>query len=176
MLPLHDPPSDPVRPGSRPSIPRRGVRGGFSLIETVMVVAIVGVGLGMALPRVQRLSTYSRVSNAQSVVAGDIRRAAGRAAQRRRPMMVRWDSVSSRMVVRQLGSSAALLQRPLGSLSEYNLRVRVVPDSAIILPSGLANTFCVRLQGGNAPDTVVRRVQLTTGGQARLLAPGVACS
>ena len=57
-------------PAAPPTMPRRSARGGFSMIETVMVVSIIGVGLGMALPRVQRLSNYSRVSNAQSVVAG----------------------------------------------------------------------------------------------------------
>lgn len=158
-----------------PALPWSGGRRGFSMIEMLVIVVIIGVSLGMALPRVQRLSTVSRVSNAQSVVAGDIRRVAGLAAQRRRPMVMRWDSASSRMVARQLGSSGALLQRALGAQSEYRLSVVVSPDSAIILPSGLASTFCVRLQGGYAPDTVVRRVQLNTSGQARLLAPGGAC-
>ncbi len=148
---------------------------GFSMVEMVVVLVIVGIMIALALPRVQRQTNLARVNNAQSVVAGDLRRAATLAAQRRRPMEVRWDATSARLVVRQLGTTTELVHRALGARSEYRLQVSVAPDSAIILPSGLANAFCVRLQGGNAPDTVVRRVRITTSGQARLLAPGEAC-
>ena len=149
--------------------------GGFSLMEIVMILVIVGIGLALALPRVRGISNLARATTAQSVVAGDIRRMAALAAQRRRPMVVRWDPVRAELVAGQLGSTVPVLRRALGAQSEYRLQVSVTPDSAIILPSGLASAFCVRLQSGNAPDTVVRRVQVTMGGQARLLASGVAC-
>ena len=155
---------------------RQRKRDGFSMLEIVAVIVIIGAVLALALPRVQRITALTRVSGAQSVVAGDLRRTAGLAAQHRRPMVVRWDSLTSQLVARRLGSSEILLRRSLGQGSEYRLRVSITPDSAIILPSGLASLLCVRLEGGSAPDTVVRRVKLTDGGQARVLAPGADCT
>ncbi len=152
------------------------VRRGFSMIEMLMVVTVAGLGLAAALPRVQRSAALGRVSSAQSTVTGDLRQAAGLASMQRRPMVVAWQASTGELLIRDVGTNTVRVRRSLGSSSEYGLQVSLVPDSAIILPSSLTRGLCLRLQAGNAPDTLVRRVMLTVGGQARSIAPGAACA
>lgn len=75
-----------MRSSTRVGWRRRAPAGGFSLLELMVVVSVVGLLLGVALPKFNRLRDVMSVEQATTLVAGELRRARAEAVKRNRPV------------------------------------------------------------------------------------------
>lgn len=144
-------------------------RGGFTAIELVIVVVMIGVIAAFGFPRVSREIRRSRASQAASIVAADIEVAFTAAGRERRPVTVSYSSSTKQLQVLDRQTSAVIRRRPLGSDSEWNLdQVTTTGLPVTIFPSGVASgSFTIDLTSG----TFTRRVTSTRVGLTRVYTP-----
>lgn len=131
-------------------------RRGFTLIELMIVVIIVGLLLGVAIPRVGNSITRDRVDRAAFVVQGVLDEATQIARRRGVPVTVTLQSSALRINLRSSG--AALKSRNFGNASDMRATLALNPSGGItIFPTGRASAaLTVTISGGGASSTVTR--------------------
>lgn len=135
-------------------------RPGFTLIEMLIVVALVGVLLVVALPRVGTSVRQDRVQRAAMVTQGLLDEAALLAARRRAPVNV--SVTGSFLQVTDRASGAVLRRRGFGAGQDLNATLTISPGTgATIFPNGRANAALQISLSGSGETVVVSRT--TTG-------------
>jgi prepilin-type N-terminal cleavage/methylation domain-containing protein len=143
-------------------------RDGFTAIELVIVMVMIGALTAFGFPRVAREIRRSRANQAASIVASDIEVAFTAAARERRPVTVSYSSSTKQLQVADRLTSTVIRRRPLGSDSEWNLEVTTTGLPITIFPSGVASgSFTIDLTSG----TFTRRVTSTRVGLTRVYTP-----
>lgn len=138
----------------------RGRRTGFTLIEILIVVVLVGILLGVAIPRVGTSVRQDRVQRAAMVAQGMLDEASLFAARRRTPVNVAisgsWLQVTDR------ASGTVLRQRSFGAGQELNATLAINPTGGVtIFPNGRASAALSLTLSGSGESVVVSRT--TTG-------------
>jgi prepilin-type N-terminal cleavage/methylation domain-containing protein len=135
-------------------------RAGFTLIEILIVVVLVGIILGTAIPRVGTSVRQDRVNRAAMVTQGMIDEASLFAARRRTPVNV---SVSGSVLqITDRATGAVLRQRSFGAGEELNATLAISPTTGVtIFPNGRANAALRIALSGSGESVVVSRT--TTG-------------
>lgn len=115
---------------------------GFSMIELIIVVSILGIMatlIGTAIPRMIR---HNRVNRATTVIASDIQNAFAVAARQREPVRIQADNVGRSYQFVDRKSGAVLRIRTFyGDASEYNLdSLTFTPATIDVFPSGVSST------------------------------------
>lgn len=153
----------------RRSLPFHSGRGGFTLIEMLIVVVVLSLLAAIALPRIGNQVARSKVRQAATVVMGDLEQAVALAARSRRPIVVRCDCANRTLLLRDRGvADSVRLRRNLGPGSDLEVTtMTLLPDSIVAFPSGvLSDTLAVRLDG---PGGYSRTVTVSRTGRVRLL-------
>lgn len=129
---------------------------GFTLIELMIVVVIIGLLLGIAVPRVGNSITRDRVDRAAFVVQGVLDEATQIARRQGVPVTVTFQSSALRINLRSSG--AALKSRTFGNASDMRATLALSPNGGItIFPTGRASApLTVTITGGGASSTVTR--------------------
>lgn len=132
-------------------------RAGFTLIEILIVVVIVGTLLGVAIPRIGTSVTQDRVRRSAVVVQGMVEEAGLLAARRRAPVTLTLSN--GWLEVRDRGTNAVLRRRSFGNASaDLKATVAIAPTAGItIFPNGRSSSgLRISLTGGGTTEVVSR--------------------
>ncbi|MGH7551688.1 MAG: GspH/FimT family pseudopilin [Longimicrobiales bacterium] len=116
-------------------------RRGFSLMEAIVVMALMGIIATIAFPAVERQLLATKVDRAAMVMAADMQHAFTLAARQRRPIRVNLDWVGKQMTIRDRQTNAILSRRHYGpELSPFALSDFDSSTGAFfVFPNGMAN-------------------------------------
>jgi type II secretion system protein H len=146
---------------------RHGRRPGFTLLETLVVVVIMGILLMMAIPQVFTSMRSSQADRAAFSIVSDLETAASLAARQRAPVTFTVNSTDMRYMIRNRATSALLVDRYLsGSTSPYGVTALSMNVGTLTLfPNGMASgPAIISLSVANQNRTV----RLTRAGQIRM--------
>jgi len=145
-------------------------RSGFTLLEALIVVILLGVISSMAIPSIARSMTSTRVDRAAYTVVGDVEAAFALAARQRQPVILEVDSINRRILIRDRASSTILQQRSYSlTESDYGLtRLATNASSITIFPNGLASSAFTIYAYANQS---LRAVRVRRTGQMRVTMP-----
>ncbi len=151
-------------------IPKPTPRSGYSLVELFFVVSLLGILLLIALPRMNRGLTSSRVDRAATIVALTLERAFTLASRQRRPVVVACDCPNRALEVRDLTSGDVYLRRALGPETEFEVDSLTLSEATVqVSPHGVAYVssppFTVRIATGAAH----RDITMSSAGQVRVV-------
>lgn len=148
--------------------PKKTAPSGFTVIELILIVSIVGILASMAGPAISTIVRHSRTNRAGYVITADLQNAFAVAARQRQPVQIVADSAgkSYQFVDRKTGT-VLKVRSFYGDVSEYHLQKLIFTPSTIdVFPSGVSSApLTVDLGNGDYS----RRITASTAGFVRLV-------
>jgi prepilin-type N-terminal cleavage/methylation domain-containing protein len=129
---------------------------GFTLIELMIVVVIVGLLLSVSIPSVGRQVSTDRANRSAAVILGMLDEAGQLAVRRSQPVTVTFSSGTLNIADR--GSGTVLKSRSFGGANDLKGTVVLNPSTGVtIFPNGRGSAaLTVTVTGGSATATVSR--------------------
>jgi prepilin-type N-terminal cleavage/methylation domain-containing protein len=142
-------------------------RRGFTLIEALVVVSILGVMATFAVPAVERTLLSNKADRAAAIVVTDVQNAMGIAARQRKPVRISFGVSPYRMNVRDRVTNALMYRRYYGQgVSPYGVTyLAATQNPFFVFPNGIVNgAVTITLRVG--PHE--RRISVSRVGQIRV--------
>jgi type II secretion system protein H len=116
-------------------------RPGFTMVEVLVVVAILGILATIAGPAMSRIVRHQRVNRAATVIAADLQNAFAVAARQREPVRIQADAASrSYQFIDRKSGTVLRIRTFYGDTSEYKLSTLVFnPTTLDVFPSGISS-------------------------------------
>jgi len=134
----------PSRKGMRmltKSISHKYARHGFTVLELIAVVVILGIMASVAGPAMSTIVRHNRVNRATTIIVADLQNAFATAGRQRMPVLIEADSTnrSYQFVDRKTGT--VLRTRTFyGDRSEFGLnQLAFQPQTVSVFPSGVSS-------------------------------------
>ena len=142
---------------------RRKPRGGFTAIELMIVVVVIGIMAAAVMPRISRIVADQRIRSLQSAVASDLEVAFALAQRRHMPVTITYSTSTKVLTITDRVSNTVLKTRYLGQNANLSTTgVTFAPSGGItIFPMGLATAACTVTVTNGA---FTRRVAVTRAG------------
>ena len=123
------------------SISHKNSRFGFSIIELIAVVAILGIMATVAGPAMSRVVRHNRVNRATTVIASDLQNAFATAARSREPVRIQADNANrSYQFVDRKSGTVLRIRTFYGDTSEYKLSILTfTPATLDVFPNGVSS-------------------------------------
>lgn len=153
-------------------------RSGFTLLEMLLVVTIVGIMVALAVPRIGAATAASKAEQAIVVIHGDLQKAMAAASQQRTQVEITFDAGTQKLLGETVDADAArrtVFQRSFGSASDYASELALTSGGtavtgAWVLPNGfVTRTLCFTVTSTGANGGQLRRLSVTRAGQVRIL-------
>ena len=136
---------------------RPGPRAGFSLIEMLIVITIMGLMLAVVMPNLREGLVMRDLQSARSALANMYARARVNALQTRKSSTVHF-STTQVWVTAPLGAGVDTVGAVIDLTSAYGVSVDASAGSITVLPTGLANlgsTVTVKVTRSGKSDSVM---------------------
>lgn len=140
---------------------------GFTLLELLIVLAIMGIASAIALPRIRTMVMHQHVDRATQVVASDFRSAFTSSARGRIPVRVTIPPGATAYAVTNVATGDTIIHRDLasGDLSVAGMTGSVT--TLDVFPNGVASSSdTVTISG---PSGYTRRISVSRVGFVRVL-------
>jgi prepilin-type N-terminal cleavage/methylation domain-containing protein len=139
---------------------------GFSMLEMLIVLLIIGVLVGIVIPKISRLVQHERVNRAAQVLVQDLQNGFAMAGRQRAPVRLTFTPSTKTYVFTDRATGTLLQTRVMATGSEYSLTsLSSTSNTLDILPNGIGSTwFEVTLTNGD----YFRKVSATTAGFVRM--------
>ena len=126
-------------PSSRHSHP------GFSLVEVLVSLTLVGLVVGLAVPRMMKMSTQGRVQRAAQTMQAEVQQAFAIAGRNRTPVKLAWNSGSMQLRITNLAGTTTFRRAAVGTgvFSLTSSDVTMTPATLTVFPNGMANDSLV---------------------------------
>jgi len=127
------------------------------MVETLVVVALIGILATMVGPAMSRIVRHQRANRAAMVIAADLQNAFAVAARQREPVRIQADAASRSYQFVDRKSGAVLRIRTFyGDTSEYRLTTLVFTPATIdVFPSGISSSaVTINLANGDYAKTI----------------------
>ena len=114
---------------------------GFTMMEVLVVIGILGILAAMAGPAMSRIVRHQRTNRAAMVITADLQNAFAVAARQREPVRIQADanSRSYQFIDRKTGT-VLRIRTFYGDTSEYRLSKLVFTPATIdVFPSGISS-------------------------------------
>ena len=154
-------------PSVRSDIPRKG----FTLVELLIVLALIGIVASIAIRSVGDTIRRDRVQKAAAIVSTDLEQAFAIAARQRTPVRLLFDSARKTFAVAARADTTFKYRTRQFATGDLALDYISVSNAALdVLPSGLsADTLNLRIgiysRNGSRYD---RTIRMTRGGLVRI--------
>jgi prepilin-type N-terminal cleavage/methylation domain-containing protein len=142
---------------------RRGSRDGFTAIEMIIVMVIIGLMAAAVMPRISRVVAESRIRTLQQGIASDLEQAFAVTMREHKPVTVTYNTTTKLLAVTDRASNTVLKQRYLGQNAAMSTTgVTFSPTGGItIFPPGLSTgTLTITVTNG----TYTRTIAVTRAG------------
>lgn len=144
-----------------------GRRSGFSMLEMLLVMIVISVLVGIAIPKMARVIRHERVNRAAQVLVQDLQNGFAMAGRQRAPVRLTFTPATMTYTFSDRASGTVLQTRVMSTGADYSLTsMTVQPVNSIdILPNGIGSTaFTVTLANGD----YARPVFASTAGFVRI--------
>jgi type II secretory pathway pseudopilin PulG len=139
---------------------------GYSLLELVIVLVMLGMATAITFPTISRITTHSRVNQAAMIVAQDLSLALSDAARERKPIRIARGADRASITLSERANGTLLSTRWLGQADAYGLDSVAFSVSPVdLFPSGMTSSALrVTLWSG----TYSRQVTMSRAGWVRV--------
>ena len=143
---------------------RRSGRGGFTAIEMVIAMVIIGLMAAAVMPRISRVVAESRIRALQGAIASEVELAFALANRTHQPVTVTYNTTTKVMSITDRVTNAVIKTQYLGQAQyESSTAATFSPSGGItIFPQGLA-TAALTITVSNGAYT--RTITATRAGQ-----------
>ena len=127
------------------------------MVETLVVVALIGILATMVGPAMSRIVRHQRANRAAMVITADLQNAFAVAARQREPVRIQADAATRSYQFVDRKSGAVLRIRTFyGDTSEYRLTTLVFnPTTIDVFPSGISSApVTITLANGDYGKTI----------------------
>ena len=122
---------------------------GFSLVEMLVAVTIIGIAIAITLPKINRITTQSKVQRGIQALQLEVEQAFAIAARNRAPVAIRWNSPTMQLQVTNLAGNTVYRRAGLGTGAGYGFsssEVSVSRSTLVVFPNGHAeDTLAITL-------------------------------
>lgn len=149
--------------------PSHRSRAGFTLVEALIAIVILGILVGAVAPVVSRRISHSRVNDAAHLLAADLETALSLAGRQRSPVRITVDPAQRTVLITDRGTGNVITRRSYGPASEFKVETLTAsPASVDLLPQGMATSAATLMVGIGSYS---RQVTLSRAGLVRLHQP-----
>jgi type II secretion system protein H len=161
--------SPPPAPSlSTPATPSTARTRGFSLVEVLVVVTLIGIATALAVPRINKITNETKIQRAAQALQSEVQQAFAIAGRNRVPVKLAWSSATMQLQVTNLAGTTVFRRAGLGAGAGYGLlasEVTVTPATLVVFPSGLAQDTLVIALSRNGYS---RTLRVSRSGMVRL--------
>jgi prepilin-type N-terminal cleavage/methylation domain-containing protein len=142
-------------------------RPGFGLIETIVVLVIVGLLVRIAVVKTSRIMRHERVNRAAQVIVQDLQNGFAMAGRQRAPVRLTFNSTAKTYAFSDRATGTVYQTRLMSGGTEYQLSSLSSSSNTVdILPNGIGSTpFTVTIALGD----YTRQVTASSAGFVRLV-------
>lgn len=140
-------------------------RSGFSMLEMLIVMIIMGVLVKIGVQKIERVMRHERVNRAAQVLVQDLQNGFAIAGRQRAPVRLTFTPSTKTYVFTDRATGTVLQTRVMSNGADYSLTLMETDATTVdILPNGIGSTaFTVKLWNGDYK----REVKASTAGFVR---------
>jgi prepilin-type N-terminal cleavage/methylation domain-containing protein len=161
------------RSGRSGSVSRRSRRG-FSLLELMVVLVLIGIVTATAGVRVGAMMTQQRVTRAAGMIQSDMELAFALAGRNRKPMRLTWTANASQMTFRVTDRTGAIVYKSTDfKSSSFGLSLGQVTASSNLVevyPNGFASdTLAIQISVTRNSQPYTKRIRMSRAGLVKVM-------